>query len=854
MNRMLLVLAPSASQRADLERFLTDVQTPGSLDYHRWLKPDEFGRRFGPADSQISVITSWLRDEGFTAVHVSKGRTAIEFSGTTETVERAFATPIHRFAINGREFWAVATEPSIPASIAGPVRGFVGLDNFRAPVTPKHNVPGSTDHAISPGDFAIIYNINPLYKTKLTGAGVNIAVITDSNLAIQDIIQFRNETGLSPNAPQLIFNGQPAGYIEDEPTLDATWSGAIAPDARIKVIVSAGTVAASGVDLSELYAVDNNAGDIISESYSACEPEVSSAHMQELEALRAQAAAQGITWVVAAGDAGAYGCIEFHTVFTFPAGSTPAVNARASSPYVVAVGGTQFDDAAMPQQFWAQSDSPGLVSALSYIPEIPWDDSCGTADLPCPTGVDPNLRAGSGGPSRYYPKPTWQSGVSGIPADGQRDVPDIAFTASGIHDGYLLCFQASCAPGTTLNTLEHVGGTSAATPSFAGIMALIVQNEGQRQGAIQPVLYRLAAAQSTAQCDASNETVLPASTCVFNDVTRGSTALAGGEPTLYVAAPGYDLATGLGSINVTNLANQWDASKLPTKLTLTASPLYVPQGRAVTLQATLNANSSGSAPTGTVTFFVGPNPLGDPVTITSQPSATPTATVTITVALLEAGGNAITASYSGDQTYMPSVAPVQIVEVSSSSADCAVTEFAARPNPIPVAFGDDYGATTIFANAACDYDIRIGSPSGPLFTSFSQSAAPTTGFWVADSTRFFLQARGDTSVSGTLATVTVRLAEADQGECVVNDFEATPNPIIHSSSPGGTTIIANATCGYDVRIGSSSGRIIGSGTGAMQFATGNIVVDNASFFLQRQGDITPQGTVQTFSIRVVPTP
>jgi len=246
--------------------------------------------------------------------------------------------------------------------------------------------------------------------------------------------------------------------------------------------------------------------------------------------------------MVSTGDSGAETCVNPN--LNSAGGAAPSVNVLASSPFTVAVGGTIFNEGTNTSKYWNTSNSQSnLFSAKTYIPENVWNESCSTC----------GLWSGGGGASTFFSKPNWQFGVSGIPNDGVRDLPDVSLTAA-IHDPYLVCFEGSCFYG--------VGGTSASAPSFAGIMALVVQQHG-RQGQANYTLYRLAAAETLSQCNASNTTTPPASTCVFNDVTKGNNAVPG-EPgygtstAKYQATTGFDLATGLGSVNVANLVNKWN--------------------------------------------------------------------------------------------------------------------------------------------------------------------------------------------------------------------------------------------------------------------------------------------------------
>ena len=335
----------------------------------------------------------------------------------------------------------------------------------------------------------------------------------------------------------------------DEATLDVTWAGAVAPNATVKLVVSASTHTSDGVDLSEEYIIDHNLADIMTESFGSCEASYTQAQASLISSLAAQAAAEGITYVVASGDSGAEGCDDPSKT---PATHGLSVNILSSTPYNIAVGGTQLNEGG--GTYWTTTNSSVLGSATSYIPEIVWNESC-TAGT-CAPGNSPGLWAGGGGASTLVSKPSWQAGVAGIPADDHRYVPDVSLTAAG-HDPYLVCLSSSCTPTSTGRfNLEGYAGTSAATPSFAGIMALVVQKTGSRQGQANVVLYQLAAQEQYSQC-ASGARI--SSSCIFNDITAGNNAVPGGPSGLYPATVGYDLATGLGSIDVTNLVNQWNS-------------------------------------------------------------------------------------------------------------------------------------------------------------------------------------------------------------------------------------------------------------------------------------------------------
>ncbi|MBV8866619.1 MAG: S53 family peptidase, partial [Acidobacteriaceae bacterium] len=310
--------------------------------------------------------------------------------------------------------------------------------------------------------------------------------------------------------------------------------------------------------LSEQYIVDNNLADIMTESYGDCEANYTQAEGQFYSSLAQQAAAEGITYTVASGDSGAEGCDDPSSV-TVATGPV-SVNILSSTPYDVAVGGTEFNENGN-SAYWSGTNSANFASAQSYIPEVVWNESCTVAQC---GSANAGIYAGGGGPSILFSKPSWQNGVAGIPNDGVRDVPDVSLTSAS-HDFYLLCLDGSCTERRGQSSFSGVSGTSAATPSFAGIMALIVQYTGSRQGQAAANLYSLAANESLASCNSSG----PASNCIFNDVTVGNNAVPGetgyGTSTArYQAGVGYDLATGLGSVNVNNLVLGWSSSGITT--------------------------------------------------------------------------------------------------------------------------------------------------------------------------------------------------------------------------------------------------------------------------------------------------
>jgi pseudomonalisin len=563
MARMILALklAPEAETR--LRQRLADLQDIGSANYHRWLSPEQFGAEFGPAPETIGRVTGWLQESGFQVDDVTAGRLSVTFSGTVAQVERTFRTPIRRFELNGVARQGNLLDPAIPRALAGVVAGVVSL----------HNIPRSAQnlgfaavppngHNLTPAAFATIYNLGPLHQAGTDGRGVSIAVVGRTHIPLTDVARFRQKYGLPALVPEMIINGADPGDLgsseDGEANLDVQWSGAAAPAAGIRLVISASTAATDGVDLSAQYIVNHNLAPVMSTSFGQCEPRMGGAEQAFYKNLWAQAAAQGITSVVASGDSGPAGCDNGQE----SAGSGRAVSGLASTPYNVAVGGTQLDEGS--GCYWKGA------AALGYIPERAWNES---ASIPGGSG----LWATGGGTSSLYPKPGWQV-APGVPANGPqyqyRCLPDVALAAAFRHDGYLI--ENGGGPQVT-------GGTSCSAPAFAGILALVVQRAG-RQGNANPALYRLGSAQYRGTGQA-----------VFHDITAGASCVPGTQG--YDARPGYDLATGLGSVDAEALVGAWSAStgaNVNAVIRQPGSDLTVAAGTTVQFQGSAQASDPGA--------------------------------------------------------------------------------------------------------------------------------------------------------------------------------------------------------------------------------------------------------------------
>ncbi len=748
MNRMLLVLRRSPEEQAALSKFMEEQQSKDSPNFHKWLTPQQFGARFGPADADIQTVTDWLTRQGFQHIKVGAGRTTIEFSGTVGQVSNAFHTEIHRYQVNGEARQANSGDPQIPAALTPVVAGIVTLHNiprksfrhFAGPFTrtaegrivPQFTGTDSsgTFYAVGPADFAKIYNV----PTTPDGTGVTIGIVAVSNINAQDVIDFRNLFGLSANfsSSNIIVNGPDPGKVagEGEADLDAQVAGMVAQNAMIKLVVSEDTTSALGADLSALYIIDNNIASVLSESFGACEAALGTSGNQFYNTIWEQAAAQGITAVIAAGDPGSAGCDDFNTEKAATQGL--AVSGFASTPFNIAVGGTDFDDVGKQTNFWnAQNSTDGKrESAKGYIPETTWNDSCAAAatslTLNTVCATPNNIVGGSGGPSNCststvsgttvtctggYAKPSWQNGVS--PAS-TRAIPDVSLFAS---DGpqtksfYVVC-QAdavpagsppSCVPGPNGFSFGGVGGTSASAPAFAGIMALINQANG-RQGNANPVLYKIAGTAGQS-CNSSTTPLTGSPTCSFYDITKGNNSVpcAGGslncsstsagtngvlvDPAstttpAWTTKAGYDLATGLGSVNVTNLVTQWPLTvgtfkptTTGTKINGVTTPVTIIHGTSVTLSATVTSTTTGT-PTGDVSFLAPTSVNGG---IGAATLSGGTATLPTTFLPGSSGGSYnVKAHYAGDGTFAPSDDPTGVpvtVTKENSSLQIGIVTF-----------------------------------------------------------------------------------------------------------------------------------------------------------------------------------
>ncbi len=602
MEHMLLQLNRPADREAALASFIESQYQPGSPNFHHWLTADEFGQKYGPNPADIEAVSSWLTSQGFQVNNVSKSGLVIDFSGTAAQVTAAFKTEIHTLDVNGAKHIANMQNPQIPAALAGIVVGVASLNDFRphpankgitsAHINPNTRAvvtaatapsaaPALTANAnyqlVVPDDLHTIYNFNPVYKNNITGKGQTIVVIEDTDVySLKDWAVFRATFGLSKYKDGSFTQIHPGRNCQDpgvngadgEAILDAEYSSAAAPNANIVLASCADTETTFGGLLAIQALIDQPIPPpIISISYGECEAGLGSAGNAAYNFTYQQAASEGVSVFVSTGDEGAASCDADEPTAQYGI----SVSGFASTPYNVAVGGTDFGDtyAGTNTQYWKTTNNAIYGSAKSYIPEIPWNDSCAGTLLTTflgytvPYGANGfcnstlgeeflTTASGSGGPSgcaygntspldntpavsgtcKGYAKPNYQQGAFGNPNDNVRDLPDVSlFAANGVWGHYyVFCYtdptpNAGGAPCTgNPENWSGGGGTSFAAPIVAGIQALVNQSTGAPQGNPNYAYYALArqefGGRGNNSCNATLGNAIDNS-CTFNDVTLG---------------------------------------------------------------------------------------------------------------------------------------------------------------------------------------------------------------------------------------------------------------------------------------------------------------------------------------------
>ena len=808
---MILLLQPDQAQTEALEALLEAQQDPQSPDYQRWLTPEDFGRRFGVSDSDVQQIVQWLAWHGFQVEPPAAARRQIVFSGTAAQVQAAFHTAVHVYNVNGRRHYANAQDPQVPEALAEVVAGVVSLHDFHS--APAHQLSGQvqfaspnfnsgSSHYMAPADFAIIYDLAGLYSQSINGSGQSVAVAGRSNLNLSDVKSFRSQFALPVNNPTVVLNGPDPGVIaggeQGEATLDVEWAGATAQNASVQFVVSASTAASDGVALSSQYIVNHNLAPVMTLSFGSCEAGLGASGNQFWNSLWQQAAAQGMTVFVSAGDSGAAGCDD-------PSSGTATggagVNGLCSSPYSTCVGGTQFTDTSNPSAYWsASSNAATNASALSYIPEAAWNQSGATAG-----GYQ--LWASGGGASQVYSKPSWQTGP-GVPADGHRDVPDLSLTAS-THDGYLVAMNGD---------FYVYGGTSAPTPSLAGLMALAVQKAGTRLGNANPGLYALAVKQANAGA------------AVFHPVTSGNNSVPGQSG--FNAGAGYDLATGLGSVDATLLVNHWgDATTAPAssfQLNAGAPSLALTQGSSGAI--TLNVAVSGGF-NSTVALSAGGLPAG--VTASFTPASLPAPGSGAASLKVSSTASAVPGTYNLSLTAtgggLTQTAPLAVTIQANCSY--AVTPLSASATAAGGSF-----SLTVTAQTGCSWTAASNASWITLASGNSGNGNGKVSYSVA-ANNITAARTGSITVGGATVAITQSAASLSYSLSPTSaSFPAAggSGSVAVSVSPSGASWTASSTASWITFVSGSSG----NGNGKVSYSvaansttsarTGSIAVGSAS--------------------------
>ncbi len=623
LQHVRMVLKRPADRQAALDKLVSDQQNPKSPSYRKWLTPSDL-RGYGPDQADIDATVAWLGSHGLTVNSVAASGMSIDFGGPVSAIASAFHTSLHSVSFAGETHIANMTDLAIPAALAPVVRGATLSNFFPKPnmvrPNPAFTLPTNpTFYAVGPADFATIYNVAPalsganFFGAPITGAGVTIEVVEQTEISPADWKAFRNQFALSGYSGTLSIihpaNCGNPGFTGDEgeAALDAEWSSAVAPDADIIEASCPAGETGFGVETTLQNIVENGTkASVLSISYGGAEAANGLSFLAGWNDLVEMGAAEGLSIMISTGDGG----VSADTGVITKNGI--AVNGLSTNAYNTSLGGTDFYDTALGQNatYWNASNKHGLASAKSYVPEIPWDNSCASSIISKYLGFGSDALAscnstathtglpfvqndvgGTGGQSILFSKPDWQTGVLGIPNDGVRDQPDVSLFASNgswAHF-YVYCMSNPNTGGTPCkyNNPNDVlgnaaGGTSFAAPAFAGVMALVTEVRGQRVGNASPRLYQLAGLQYSnslllGKCNATLGNKI-STACVFNDITAGNNA----EPCVkgsvdchggaaatqgigvlrspnfpsvdaFPAQPGYSLATGLGSVNVLNL-------------------------------------------------------------------------------------------------------------------------------------------------------------------------------------------------------------------------------------------------------------------------------------------------------------
>jgi subtilase family serine protease len=817
------------------QRLLEEQQSPSSSQYRHWLTPAEIGTKYGPVADEIDAISAWVRSQGLQVAAVSPARTTMTVVGPASSVAAALKVTLETYQMGGRARTAPANDPAIPKAFASVISGIAGLTEVSlepsvstgavqavdgaagqarsAGARPLYTDPNTGVHSIAPGDFATIYDVASTTGAGNDGTGVRVAVLGQSDIVNSDITDLQSVVGLPQKAPnQMLVPGttDPGLVLADQQqsTFEVGRVTTTAPGATVDLLIAG--AADGGIATALQYNVDALMDPVMSISYSECEPALSGADVALYDSYFAQAAAEGISTFVTAGSSGAAGCAAS---FQAPPQTAPAKamgNFLCSSSYVTCVGATEFNDAADSSLYWGTNGS-NQSSALGYIPEGAWNEPIN------PASGNYQIAGTGSGASAYIAKPSWQSGT-GVPNDGARDIPDVAFSGSE-HDGYFGCLAAVGADCSQYEKTTFYGGP-AGPASMAGVAAILGQKLARNSesgstpaglGNINPMLYFLASTTPGAFHDVSpvpsgaDCSVTTPNLC--NNSTPGPSSPAGGVAGDRLQV-GYDLLTGLGSLDVGNFVNAAAALPAPTTTTLMVmAPATAAVGQSIPLPATLSpyTSAAGSA-TGTIYLYFNGQPVANGVIQGNGVSG-------LSSSFSAPGTYTVSAAYPGDLNFAGSVASTQVVvsagpvvgmvvtaSPSSITAGQSATFTATLPgNPAPT------GTVQFFSNGAA-----IGGAvavSGGLATTGSVNF-PTAGTYGITAVY-----SGDTDYTTTTAGLQFMVNAAAPGNVQGFTVRAAPTTVAAGQSAVFTaTLTGTPTPGGTVQF-FSNGTAISSAVG-----------------------------------------
>jgi uncharacterized membrane protein len=877
MEHVLLLLKRSSEQEQALAQFIEQLHDSSSPVFHQWLSAKELGERFGVAKQDRDAIKSWLGSHGLKVNVDYPNGLLIDFSGTAGQIQRAFHTEIHNLDVKGVKHIANMSDPQIPAALAPAITGVVSLNDFhphpgytpRSEYTVTEN--GTEYYLVTPGDLEKIYNLNPLFESNISGQGQTIVILEDTDVnTTADWTSFRSIFGLSgytdgsftqihPAPPGGSNCPDPGVMTSDrEAIIDAEFASAAAPSAAIVLASCSSTTTFGGlIAMQNLLNESSKPPALVSLSYGLCEALNGAANNAAFNSTFEQAVTEGVSVFVAAGDNAAAFCDKDEEASIYGI----AVTGWGSSPHDVAVGGTDFGDtfAGTNSTYWSGTNSATYESALSYVPEIPWNNSCASSLIAEFNGFDVtygsdgfcnstkgqtnfmNTSGGGGGPSGCatgtpaeesvvggscagWPKPSYQS-LLGNPADGVRDLPDLAiFAASGVWKHvYPYCFSADIPCTEAPVNWPAAGGTSFAAPIMAGIQALVNQKTGDRQGNPNFTYYKLANTEygttGSKTCNSKLGNGI-ASTCIFNDVTQGdndvpcadnigigtnncylpagttgvlSTSDNAYQPA-YPAGTGWDFATGIGTVNAYNLVNNWPG--VPPNFALSVDPASLTLVETKQATSTITITSSNGF-NSSVTLAASGLPDGVTAAFSPNPGTT-SSTLTLTASATATTG-AATVTITGTSGTLSNAASLNL------TVNSLVKSFtlSAAPNAITIANGGVSGESTVSITPVNGFsgDVTFSASGLPAGVTASFSPNPGTSTSTLSLSASKTATTGTftvtiTGVSGTLTeTTTIQLTVT-----LAPAFTISANPAsltLTQGSEGTSTITINPLNGFN---------------------------------------------------------